>query len=359
MLKKLSMIPAFALIILLTGCNLLGALNTPPTEPPAVETATSAPSPTPVTLAPTLSQNTLVPITLTPTATGQGGPTALPAPTQIGASASASVTPAAGTAAPVAGTPATSAPTATQPITSITDGIAIDPGLGEPGDLIHVIGKGFAPNEKITFHWNAASLSAATGAEYYSMNVDGLGNFDEYLYVPKADKWPGGAPKERDLLQLRVLAPSLGFNFVWANFTYVKRFNAGTSMVQLAVIDDFNYEIGLPNGWTWEWQQDDDDDERHQENVRFYNPAGAERGWIRVIETTDVSAAIATVMSLEGLTVASSANKTVGNFPGTEVKATNGRVVWFIPARNRVYALSFLDDSGNFYTDIGNTFKVK
>ena len=59
-----------------------------------------------------------------------------------------------------------------------------------------------------------------------------LGRINVGLIVPPKEKWPGGNPKENDLLQLRVTAPSLGFNYYWANFKYIKRIDYGSSLVQ-------------------------------------------------------------------------------------------------------------------------------
>jgi hypothetical protein len=60
---------------------------------------------------------------------------------------------------------------------------------------------------------------------YYELDADENGHFSVGLIVPPADKWPGGAPKERDLFQLQARSEAMGENYVFANFTYVKRFS--------------------------------------------------------------------------------------------------------------------------------------
>jgi hypothetical protein len=102
----------------------------------------------------------------------------------------------------------------------------MNPGIGEPGDVVVVSGSGFVAGEAISMHWNAADLKAPTGPVYFETTADGSGAFSVGLIIPPADKWPGGPPAERSLIQLRITAPSLGFNWLYYNFTYVKRFNA-------------------------------------------------------------------------------------------------------------------------------------
>lgn len=354
MIRKLILFTIMAAAVALSGCsaipNLLGEEATPV---PFTPTPTTPPTAA-ITLAPTLGGfDSLAPPTLTPSPTGQGGPTPLPAPTQIGAATVAPSVAVTGTH----GTPVATgtAPTSTEAAPVVNrgsgSGIVMDPQLGEPGDVVMVYGDGFAPNEKVDLHWGPTT--GATGPVYWTEQADANGSFEVGLIVLPADRWPGSSAKEGDELQLRATAPSLGFNYFWANFKYVRRFDPGTSLVQTFENPDWDYSISLPNGWRWSWVED------HTENVRILNPSQVERGFIRVIETTNVQSAIAAVMSAEGLTASSSRTATLGNFPNsTEVTTTSGRVVWFISGRSRVYAISIVDDSGKFYTIIGNSFGI-
>ncbi len=329
MVKKLTWIAA----LILTGCNLAVALQGPQPTDESLTPTPVLPEATLATLAPTLPTSsdldTLVPPTLTP-----GGPTPLPPPTQIGTQPA----PDTGGVAPTTG------------VSASGPGISINPALGEPGEVVIVDGSGFEANEEVTLHWGAPD--GETGPAYWTVETDANGNFQVGLIVLPADRWPGGNPQERDILQLRATSQSLGDFYYWANFTYIQRFNPATSLTQTFENPDWDYEIDLPDGWTWSWVEDLTD------NVRFASPYGAGNGFIRVVQTTNVNSAISTVLSAEGLTAASSSQATLGNFPGTEVVTTSGRTVWFIPARSRVYALSFVDDAGQFYTIVASTFQV-
>ncbi len=354
MFKKWILIAGLGLLLALSGCTLTAALGDDNAAPAATFTPTVNFAPTAATLAPTLGPGvptippTLAPPTLTASPTGGSGPTPLPAPTQISV---VSPTPTA-----IQGTPdpnATPAAPAPAPSTGGSGpGISMDPQLGEPLDVVVVSGSGFAPNEEVTLHWGKPE--GKTGPEYWSLETDGEGKFSVGLIVPPADQWPGGSPQEGDYLQLRAFSESLEDFYYWANFRYIRRFNPVTSLPLTLSNTDWDYEIDVPNGWTWTWEED------KTENVRFAaGGGGAGRGFVRVIETTDVNAAISAVMSAEGLTAASTRQATLGNFPGTEVTTTNGRIVWFIPARSRVYALSFTDENGQFYTLVASSLRIK
>jgi len=183
------------LTLALAGC----AGTEQPAAPEAVATLTATAIPTQAILAPTLP-----PITATTVA--NLAPTALPAPTEI--------------------VPPTAAPAdPNQPGGSGGPSMTINPGIGEPGDVIVVTGSGFVAGEKLQFHWNVADDKAPTGPVYYETTADANGTFNVPLIVPPADKWPGGPPTDRSLIQLRVTAESMGFNFKRYNFTYVKRFD--------------------------------------------------------------------------------------------------------------------------------------
>jgi hypothetical protein len=338
--KILTHIAALTVMLaLLTGCNLTGALQGPAPADGTLTPTPTLPAATPATLAPTLPPagvNTLAPPTLTP-----GGPTPLPPPTQIGAP---TTTPA---ATAEGGTPAPSAPN-----TNVASGpgISLNPALGEAGDIVIVDGGGFEPGENVVLHWGPPD--GDTGPEYWTVEADANGDFTVGLIVPPADRWPGGNPHERDLLQLRATSESLGDFYYWANFTYVERFDPVTSLTQTFDNPDWDYSIDLPDGWTWSWVEDLTD------NVRFSSPYGSGNGFIRVAQTTNVNSAISAVISAEGLTASSTEQGVLGNFPGTKVTGTSGRIVWFIPARSRVYAVSIVDDAGQFYNIVASTFRV-
>ena len=337
------------MVLLLSGCSILGGgQNADVTEEAAqVETGPTATA-TPLTLAPTLAVGSP-----TPEATEEasdeelpsGGPTPLPEPTEIGA---ATVTPEEGDGGE-AGSDSGDSPAVNTGNSG--PGITIAPQLGEPLDVIVVRGTGFEPNEKVTFHWGAPNGS--TGPEYYSMETDGNGDFEIGLKVPPADRWPNSPPKERDLLQLRVFSESLGENYYWANFTYVPRVNAITSLVQTYENDDYGYSISLPNQWTWSWVEDDTSD------VRFDSP-GAGGGFVRVEAGTSTSTLIPAVMSQE-FSGQSYTTRSIsaGKYPGTEAVLDSGRVVQFIPSGGQMYILSFVNDNGVYDTNIHGSFTLK
>jgi hypothetical protein len=330
----------------LSGCNLINLARdesagdgTPPEETESVAQVT------PLTLAPTLAQatvgGTLAPPTLTPSPDGAGGdlaPTPLPPPTQIAAPTPEGGEEGAGGAE--------SAQTGGGP------GISINPQLGEPGEIIIVQGSGFGAEEEVTLHW--ATPDGKTGPAYVNVDTDANGTFQVGLIVPPGDQWPGGKPKEMDYIQLRAKSESLGDFYYWANFRYVKRFNPVTSLVQTYTNKDYGYEIDLPNAWTWSWVEDDTSD------VRFVSPKSIGKGFIRIATTTNVTSAIKTIMPLEaaGQTYTTD-DISAGSYPGTQVTASNGLVVWFIPANGRTYVISFMDDEGRFYELIAVSFRLK
>lgn len=178
-------------VILLAGCA-----SQPPEEDVVIATETQVATPTPPTLAPTLPP-------ITPTL--NLAPTALPAPTQI--------EPPTAVPADATGTPGTAI---------LEAGIRIEPALGEPGDIIIVEGRGFQPGAQIDLHWNP--VGGPTGPVYLTVEADANGFFSVGIYVPAAEKWPGGAPKDRDIFQLRATSPTLGDRYFFANFTYLTRF---------------------------------------------------------------------------------------------------------------------------------------
>jgi hypothetical protein len=322
----------------LTGCNLPGGSNA--TEG-VVETFAPPPSLTPasITLAPTLPLTTAVPtvtpVTTTSTVDAALAPTALPAPTQI-----APVTAAAG----VTGTPGTQVAAAPSgPV------LALNPPLGEPLDAIIVNGSGFPANAHITLHWGP--VGGPHGPVYWEVDADANGSFTQDLLIPPAAKWPGGSPKERDLLQLQARSQAMKDNYVFANFTYVKRFVPETSLVLAYANQTYGYKLDLPNNWKW--------DDADTANVRFTAPSGGAKGFVRTLTGSDVNAAIQTVMAAEaaGQTYSSGAGS-VGVNTSTQVTAANGLVVHFISSGGRIYAVSFTDGAGKFFNLIASSFRL-
>lgn len=355
-LKRLSLLTTLITAgLAVSGCslfNLGGGAEEPVEEAAAGAEATAAVQPTAITLAPTLPQAgeataaPAEPAEPTPTAVveeaegdqaagGEGTPTELPPPTQI--------TPP---------TPEEGAAEGEAPIQPVTgDGISITPAVGEPLDIIVVNGSGFAPGETVTLHW--AEPDGPTGGVYVEVDADENGSFNVGLIVPPVDQWPGGPPAEMDFIQLRARSESLGDFYYFANFRYVKRFNPSTSLVQNYQNSEYGYSIDLPNAWTWSWVEDDTSD------VRFTAPSAVGSGFIRVLETSDVSGAIQTVMPQEAPGRSyTTADLGAGAYPGTQATADNGLVVWFIPGNGRVYALSFTDDNGQFFEVIAASFRL-
>jgi hypothetical protein len=336
MLKKLSLISLFiSAMAILASCNFPGA--TTDTKESVSEAAAEGnlPSPTAMTLAPTLPATTPVPTVnpVTPTLATELAPTPLPPPTQI--------------------VPSTMEPEASG--TPVQEGpiLTMNPAVGEPGDIVIIDGSGFQAGIHVTLHWGP--VGGPPGPVYWELDADENGMFSEGLIVPPANKWPGGSPKERDLFQLQArweeTMDGLPVTFYrFANFTYVKRFNPETTLILTCENLTYGYKLDVPNGWSWDDSEDD--------NFRFSAPSGIGKGFVRVLEGADVNAAIQTVMAEEasGQTF-SSAAAALGAHSGTKVTADNGLVVWFIPYNGRVYALSFTNDSGQFYEIIAASFR--
>lgn len=332
MLKKLSLILLITSITAtLTGCSFPGLPGG--ADEAATETAAAIPSPSPSPFP------TQLPPTLTPTGTPTptvAAPTEIPAPTQI---IPATV------AADVTGTPGTPG----APAPSSGAGITITPAVGEPGDAVIVNGSGFPANAHVTLHWGP--VGGPHGPVYWELDADASGAFVIDLLIPPAAKWPGGAPKERDLLQLQARSEAIDDNFYFANFTYVKRFNPQTSLVLAYANKTYGYKLDVPNGWKW--------DDADAANVRFSAPSGNARGFVRTLTSTDVNAAIQTVMAAEasGQTFTST-TASLGAYNGTQVTAANGLIVWFISSGGRIYALNFVDGNGQFFTTVAATFRL-
>ncbi len=333
-------IMTLTLALVLAGCG--GGQVAPDASGDA--TATPPATLTPVTLAPTLAPgglNTLSPPTLTPSPEGNLAPTALPAPTQIVPQTPTPEAKAAGGET----TPAAPAPGGLGP------GISLNPALGEPGEIIIVDGEGFGPSDHVTLHW--AKPDGPTGPVYYELEADAQGAFNIGLIIPPADKWPGGPPQEMDYIQLRAFSDTLGDFYYWANFRYVKRFEPGVSLVLTYKNTDYGYQISVPNAWTWTWEGDD------TSNVRFKAPSGSAKGFIRVVNGTNVNAAIQSIMAVEapGQNY-NTGDVPAGKYPGTQVTASQGLVVWFIPSKGRIYAISFTNEAGQMDTNIASSFTL-
>jgi hypothetical protein len=203
-------------IMLVSACALPGGLGAQPTAAPTLKPS--------ATYFPTATPGALVPPTVTSTPEGQAAstslaPTALPPPTQI--------IPATSTIDPA------SAPTQPPGAAPVGPGISLNPAVGEPKDVILVNGSGFPAEITVILSWGPTT--GPTGPKYVDVKTDGNGAFTIGIIVLPADRWPGGAPKEHDLLQLRATAPELGPYYYWANFTYIKRFVAPTLAPQQTI----------------------------------------------------------------------------------------------------------------------------
>jgi hypothetical protein len=331
-------------LLALSGCNLLrlaGGEEPTVEETPAADAEDAQPEATALTLAPTLpagGEGEAASEAAPEESGGDLAPTPLPEPTQI--------TPAASEGGEEGESEKPKIPSPGE-----IAGISINPQLGEPGDIITVDGSGFAPSEKVTLHW--AASGGETGPVYVEVEADSNGNFNVGLIIPPGDQWPGGPPKDLDILQLRARSESLGDFYYWANFRYLERFDPITSLVQTFTNTDYGYAIDLPNAWTWKWEDDETFD------VRFTSPSGIGKGFIRIANTTKASEAINAIMPLEAPGETYTTEEIgAGSYPGTQVKASNGLVVWFIPSSVRTYAISFMDDAGNFYEIIAASFRL-
>ena len=290
---------------------------------------------------------------------GGGGPTPLPAPTLIGVDTDGGEDGGegegdGGTTGDTGGTTDGGGDDADSNIPDPSrdrggPGISLTPALGEPGETTLVNGSGFAPGETVTLHWGKPGQD--TGPEYWSVEASEQGNFEVGLIVPTSDLWYGGAG-EGDYLELRAVAESLDFNYFWASFRWIERFDPVETLALEFENPDWDYSITVPFGWTWTWEGED------SHNVRFRSGTGRGEGWIRIATTTNVDAAINAIMDAEGLTESSREDKVLGNFPGTQVNLADGTYVWFVPARERVYVLYIIDDNGNMFDASMITFKV-
>jgi len=225
----------------------------------------------------------------------------------------------------------------------------MNPAVGEPLDAVIVNGSGFPANAHVTLHWGP--VGGPHGPVYWELDADANGAFTIDLLVPPATKWPGGSPKERDLLQLQARSEAIDDSYCFANFTYVKRFNPQTSLVLTYSNKTYGYKLDVPNNWKW--------DDANAANVRFNAPTGNAKGFVRTLDGTDVNAAIQTVMAAEaaGQTF-TSGSAALGAYNGTKVTAANGLIVWFISSGGHIYALNFVDGNGQFFEIVAATFRL-
>jgi hypothetical protein len=351
-MKKL-VFPVLVVFVLLalSGCALFGAGGDEAAGEGAAASATPPPTWTPVTLAPTLSVGTMAPPTLTPSPTGQvtateapaetptpeagsQGPTPLPEPTEIAVMTPTPATPEPGSA--VAG-----------------PNLLISPQMGEPRDIVLVTVSGFPPSSAVGFYWEPECRLPQTQV-YYEDQTNAQGTLEFGLIVLPAERWPAAPPEEGDAIWLVANSDMGDGLYRCIEFLYLKRFDAGTSLVLAYTNEDYGYSIMLPNAWEWSWVEDDTSD------VRFNAPSGPAKGFVRVISGTDVAAIIPGVMSAEvpGQTY-STANVSIGAYPGTQAAAANGVIVLFIPSNGRIYVISFTDASGQPENNIMASLRLK
>lgn len=346
-LKVFALITIGAAALALSGCALLGAGSQQPADEAVTATATPPPTWTPITLAPTLSVGTLAPPTLTPSPTGAGGaaptpsstpergPTPLPEPTQI--------------------TPATATPegTAGTQTAGNEPNMVISPQLGEPSDTVLVTVSNFPPSSTVAFYWEP-ECRAPRQALYYEDETDEQGRLEIGLIVLPAERWPGAPPEEGDAIWLVAKSDVGGGLFRCAEFVYLPRYSAGTTLVLTYTNTDYGYSIKVPNAWEWSWVGDDTSD------VRFKSPSGAGKGFVRVINGTDVNAILPEVMAAEfpGQSY-TTGDATIGSYPGTQASTGSGTIVLFIPRNGRIYVLSFVGDSGQPASNIMASFQLQ
>ncbi len=332
-------------MVILVGCNLPGLSgdgNGDIGEVPEGETTVLPTStPTPFTLAPTLPPDDTEASEESGSDTAieeDRAPTPLPEPTAIPAAGEDSEQ-AEDSEAPEGDEETEGAPTVEIDRSGI--GIVMDPNLGEPTDVVLIVGFGFEPGEEVTLYW--APLEGERAEEDARIDADSNGEFERLVMIPPVDEWPDGPPEELDYIQMRAYAPSLAEQeFYFVNFRYVPRFGSVTGLVLEFVNPDYPYIVEAPNAWTWTWDIGDGDDPA--DNVRFEGPSGGS-GFIRVFNTTNVDSVITAVMQQEFDTSYTTETATVGAYPATQAVTDAGNFVLFIPNDGFVYAVSFSNSS--------------
>lgn len=235
-------------------------------------------------------------------------------------------------------------------------GLVMDPNLGEPTDVVLVIGFGFEPGEEVVLYW--APLDGERGAEDARIDADSNGEFERLVMIPPADEWPNGPPAELDYVQMRAYAPSLAEGeYYFANFRYIPRFGGVQGLVLFFENPDFPYSVEAPNAWTWEWDIGTGETPEPADDVRFRGPNG-ETGFIRVFNATNVDSVIAAVMDQEFDANYTTETATVGAYPGTQAVTDGGNLVLFIPANGFVYAVSFSQSNGQPLNNMLSSFRI-
>ncbi|NDJ54718.1 MAG: hypothetical protein GYB68_16745 [Chloroflexi bacterium] len=345
-----------------TITNLVGSGDAQPEE--LAPTETVAPTPTTFELAPTLPPDDAVaPTATTETAEAEPtpdlAPTPLPEPTQIGATEAPEGEEEADDAEGEGDTDDGSDEPAdnefSPPPVPTGPGISISPAVGEPLDVIFVVGTGFAPNEIVELYWT--SLTGTIGEVYYEQAADESGNFQVTfgLIVPPAERWPGGSAQEGDILQLRAYASSLGDEYFFANYTYIERFDPFTSLTQTFDNPDYDYVIDIADGWIWDWEGD------IANAVRFETITGDTGfGFILVYGSDNTRGTVDVVMAQEapGRTFTVEDVQFSG-LSGLRATADNGLVVFFVSRDGRTYAISFTNVDGNVFSDVLSTFRFE
>jgi len=235
-------------------------------------------------------------------------------------------------------------------------GLIMEPNLGEPGDIVEVIGFGFEPGEEVVLYWSP--LDGERGEEDARIDADSGGEFERLVMIPPAEEWPGGPPNELDYIQMRAYSPSLREGeYYFVNFRYIKRFLSEGGIVLEFENPDYPYRVGAPNAWSWTWEVTDDEGNTiPARNVRFEGPNG-EEGFIRVFENTNVSSIIKTVMSEEFGGSYTTEDSSLGAYPGTQAVTDDGELVLFLTNGGRTYAVSFSLANGEPYDSIISTFR--
>ncbi len=341
--RRQFLISVVVILLAVSGCNLLGG-----SDEPAVEATLPEPGigviPTAYNLAPTLAPGAAITATPAPTvepATGEAGgedlaPTPLPEPTQI----VPDVAPTEGPAAAPASGGGDGDP-----------GIFIAPQLGAAEEIIVVSGVNWPPNVKVSLHW--AEPGGETGPVYWEVTTDENGRFEVGLIVPPTDRWPGGEPQERDLLELRALTPSIEYQYYWATYTYIPPIDPIGSLILPFTNPDYPYSISVPNLWTWYWNEDDTTD------VRFSSPGGVGYGVVLVVPGSNAANVVPGIMAQEvpGESYTTGDLSTSG-YTGVEATTADGTVVQFIQSGGNIYVVSFTDDNGNPAYNILDTFTL-
>jgi hypothetical protein len=339
--RRQLLISAVVILLAVSGCNLLGG-----DDQSAVEATLPEPGmgviPTALNLAPTLAPGAAITATPAPTVeaeteeTGGEGlaPTPLPEPTQIVPDVAPTEAPA---AAPASGGG------------DNDPGIFIAPQLGADGQVIVVSGVNWPPNAKVSLHW--AEPGGETGPVYWEVTADENGRFEVGLIIPPIDRWPGGEPQERDLLELRALTPSLEYQYYWATYTYIP--TSVSSLVLPFTNPDYPYSISVPNLWTWYWNEDDTTD------VRFSSPYETGYGFARVVSGGSAESVVAKIMAQEapGESYTTGELSTSG-YPGVEATTDSGMVVQFIEGDDHIYVISFTGDDGKAAYNVLDTFTL-